>query len=181
MPNEKKIVVRNKDSRVDKILEGGSFPTALASSLRGRLQYAESQTFGRAVALHMESCHARSIGVDSSTLLSQELKNELLWAKEFVSYSPPRVLRAGMSGSRVIIFTDASLSENDTVAGVGMVMLKLVDDQVSKRAFFSERVPPQILTMLQEKTPKVICALELLAAVQAVMVCEKAVHESRTI
>lgn len=148
---------------IDKILEGGSLPTALASSLRGPLQYAESQTFGRAAALHMKSCHARSIGVDSSTLLS---KNELLWAKEFVSYSPPRVFRARMSGSRVIIFTDASLSENDTVAGVGIVMLKLVDDQVSERAFFAERVPPEILTM----TPKVICALELLAAVQAVLV-----------
>ena len=122
---------------------------------------------------------------DNSQVIAEKLleligwrysRKETKWqpfSKNFVSNSPPRVLRAGMSKNKVITFTDAALSEGDTVAGKGMVMLKLVDGKISERAFFSERVPAEIMASLQTKTPKVICALELLAAVQAVMVCER--------
>ena len=60
------VIVGNKPDRVAHIvqeitgiLECGSFPPPVATSLRGRLQFAEGQTFGRAVALHMRSCHLR--------------------------------------------------------------------------------------------------------------------------
>lgn len=62
------IVVKNKKARVeqiccdiDAVLAEGHFPANLASSLRGRLQFAESQTFGRAVSLHMKACHSRAM------------------------------------------------------------------------------------------------------------------------
>ena len=55
----KKIVVCNKPGRIDQvcqdiddILNDARFTVAVASSLRGRLQFAESQTFSRAVSLH---------------------------------------------------------------------------------------------------------------------------------
>lgn len=46
--------------------------------------------------------------------------------------------------------------------------------------FFSDVVPDRVLSELQKDTPKVIAALELMAAIQAVMVCESHIRESRT-
>ena len=64
---EGKVIVRNKESRAEqiyeeitKILQLGTFTRAQAASLRGKLQFAESQTFSRAVALHMRERHARA-------------------------------------------------------------------------------------------------------------------------
>ena len=64
---EGKVIVRNKESRAEqiyeeitKILQLSTFTSAQAASLRGKLQFAESQTFSRAVALHMRECHARA-------------------------------------------------------------------------------------------------------------------------
>lgn len=108
------------------------------------------------------------------------MKHELVWAKEFISNSPPRILHAGMSGCRAVIFTDAFLDDQSRLAGVGMVMYKLSGGKVVDRLFFSEAVPEQVLARLQKDTPKVIAALELMAAIQAVMVCESLVRESRT-
>ena len=46
--------------------------------------------------------------------------------------------------------------------------------------FFSERVPDDVLRALQVKTPKVIAALELLAAVMAVELLQEWMINSRT-
>ena len=183
----KKVLVKNKGSRAEQVCQDidrffleDSFTSAMASTLRGRLQFAESQTFSRAVALHMRSCHARATGADASGDINPSIRNELLWAKEFITESPPRVLRAGMSDDRVVIFTDASLDDEGAEAGVGMVMFQLKKGKVLKKFFFSERVPSDVLRKLQVHTPKVIAALELLAAIQALIVCEECVTESRT-
>ena len=165
----KKIVVCNKPSRieqvcqeVDGILVEGRFTIAAAASLRGKLQFAESQTFSRAVSLHMRECHSRAAGHSSGTDINPAMKRELVWAKEFISNSPPRILHAGMSGCRAVIFTDAFLDDQSRLAGVGMVMYKLSGGKVVDRLFFSEAVPGQVLARLQIDTPKVIAALELM-------------------
>ena len=84
-----------------------------------------------------------------------------------------------MQGDRVLIFTDASLEGDDETAGVGMVAFIWKAGELSHRLFFSEKVPLNILRSLQTHTPKVIAALELLAAVMAVDVLRPHVKGSR--
>lgn len=69
MSKAKKVLVKNRGSRaeqvcndIDRFLREGSFTSAMASTLRGRLQFAESQTFSRAVSVYMRNCHARGTG-----------------------------------------------------------------------------------------------------------------------
>ncbi len=131
------------------------------------------------MSLHMRECHLRASGGRSGADITPDMRRELAWAKDFVNNSPPRILRAGMSGDRTIIFTDAFLDDQDRNAGGGMVMYKMCDGAVVHRCFFSEVVPEQVLKRLQTDTPKVIAALELMAAIQAVMVCERFISESR--
>lgn len=96
------VVVRNKMSRaeqivaeVDAILATGVFSSAAANSLRGRLQVAESQTFGRSIALRMRNCFKRASGALPGALVDQAIREELEWAKKFVCTARPRLLRAG--------------------------------------------------------------------------------------
>eukprot|EP00435_Cladocopium_sp_Y103_P010348 s3380_g2.t1 len=170
-----RIVVRNKPSRVeqirndiDMILQSGRFSTAAAMSLRGRLQFAESQTFGRAVMLHMRTCHQRAVGCVNGNMLTDSMMSELLWAKQFVLSCPPRILKGHVHGDRVLIFTDACLEDSNQIAGVGMVAYVWRGSKVAHKFFFSEKVPPGLLKHLQRDTPRVIAALELMAAVMAI-------------
>lgn len=181
------VLVANKPSKVQQIvsllndiLETGHFPPTVATSLRGRLQFAESQTFGRAVALHMRSCQQRATGAMGGAELDQSMREELLWAKNFVQLSPPRVLKTHIRQNRVLIFTDAALEDDDQNAGVGMVAFVWRSGQLKHRFFFAESVPADVLRDLQVKTPKVIAALELLAAVMAVELLQEWMTNSRT-
>lgn len=61
-----------------------------------------------------------------------------------------------------------------------MVVFQLKKQEIVKKLFFSERVPSHVLEKLQVHTPKVIAALELLAAIQSLIVCEEFLKESRT-
>lgn len=139
------VVVRNKKPRVeqtcndiDAILAEGHFPAALASSLRGRLQFAESQTFGRAVSLHMKACHSRATGSLPGTFISDDLLKELQWAKNFLVNDPPRLLRVANSKTCVVIFTDACLEEDDQTAGIGMVAMKCSGGEVLSKCFLGK-------------------------------------------
>ena len=108
------------------------------------------------------------------------MREELLWAKNFVQLSLPRILKTHVRQNRVLIFTDASLEDDDQNAGVGMVALVWRSGQLKHRFFFSESVPSDVLKDLQVKTPKVIAALELLAAVMAVELLQEWMANSRT-
>lgn len=170
------VVIRNKESRVaqikheiSEIIRSRSFPPAVASSLRGRLQFAESQTFGRAINLFMRACNARATSSHPGNTLDDILLAELKWAQNFIEDDRPRILKVDQSRVKVVVFTDACLEDNDTSAGVGMVALVCQDGRVVKRYFFSERVPSEVFGRLQKNTPKVISGLELMAAVMAVI------------
>ena len=52
-------------------------------------------------------------------LLNPAIVSELEWAKAFVLGAHPRVLCAHSSENKVVIFTDAFLAEDDTLAGIG--------------------------------------------------------------
>eukprot|EP00435_Cladocopium_sp_Y103_P019275 s793_g4.t1 len=184
---EGKIFVRNKPSRVEQIcqeLDGimaeRSFSSGVAASLRGRLQFAESQTFSRAVALHMRTCHQRASGASVGSDVSELMLDEMKWARHFISTAKPRVLQAHVSSRKVLMFTDACLEDEDARAGLGRVAFVMNGNSVVNRYYMSEAVPERVLKSMQHSTPKVIAALELMAAVLGVDLLKEHLSERRT-
>lgn len=122
------VVIRNKESRVtqikheiSEIIRSKLLPPAVASSLRGRLQFAESQSFGRAINLFIETRNARATSSHPGNTVDENILAELRWAQNFIEDDRPRILKVDQSRAKVVIFTDACLEDNDTNAGVGMV------------------------------------------------------------
>ena len=166
------VEVRNKASRVDqlcsdleRVCKTESLSVSQATSIRGKLQFAETHTFGRALASHVKLFNLRASGKRD---VSDELRDEILWIIEFLRHSMPCRLTAGMSQRRLYIFTDAALENYDTCGSVGMVAYFVDHDVIVRRFFFSGIVPSGIMNQWQNETAKVISTLELFAAVYAV-------------
>ncbi|CAE7638477.1 Abcb1a [Symbiodinium sp. CCMP2592] len=169
-----KVKVGNKASRVEQIsgqvaqiLATGRLTVAVAAALRGRLQFAESHMFGRIVRQRMRRFHKRACGSDSSSHINSELRDELEWARDFVRVCRPRYVEAARSATRAVIFTDAALEDNDSVASVGAVIY-LESNDGQRMYHISAAVPEALLRHVQQKSPKVIACLELMAAVATV-------------
>ena len=81
------VKVVNKEPRVAQLLEtiGGFMET-------GRLQFSESQTYGRAVSPHMREVGQRSVGKKAGKHLTAGMVEERTWAKEFLVLAVPRLL-----------------------------------------------------------------------------------------
>ena len=173
------VMVRNKPSRIlqicselDRILHSGCLSISEATSLRGKLQFAETHTFGRVLASHLQMFHKRASGQLSDSVISETMRHELLWIRDFMTEDIPRKLLSGMADYKLCIFTDASLEGSDSHAGVGMVALYVCGGQIQQKFFFSDVVPAWILSLLQCRTPKIISTLELLSAVMAIHLLE---------
>ena len=76
--------MKNKLSRVeqlvaqiDGIVAEGTFTSAAASALRGRLQFAECQTFGRILGLKMKSYNSRSSSALAGNFITSDMLREL--------------------------------------------------------------------------------------------------------
>ena len=168
------VVVRNKESRVlqiceeiDAIMNSANMPPARATSLRGRLQFAETHTFNRILASNLRVFQSRACGKLPGSHLTPEIVKELQWAKEFMVSNKPRTLRVDMATKRILLFTDASLERDDAQGVIGMVAYVMSGDEVEQKYYFSEEVPQGLMRAWQERTPKIIATLELFAAVVA--------------
>ena len=158
------VVVRNKESRVlqtceeiDAIMNSANMPPARATSLRGRLQFAETHTFNRILASNLRVFQSRACGKLPGSHLTPEI---------MVS-NKPRTLRVDMATKRILLFTDASLERDDAQGVIGMVAYVMSGDEVEQKYYFSEEVPQGLMRAWQERTPKIIATLELFAAVVA--------------
>ena len=181
------IRVANKESRVAQLLEvienllqSGAMTEAEAATLRGRLQFAESQTYGRAVSLHMREVGQRSVGKKAGKHLTAGMVDELNWAKEFLQNDTPRLLQAHTSERKLVIFTDAALESDDEVGSLGLVAFWVEQGRICRKYFFSEVVPTHIMLHFQKETKKVIAGLELLAGVLALYLLGKIHSMCRT-
>ena len=159
------VVVRNKASRVlqvsaeiESILQKGSFPPKAASSLRGKLQFAEAHTFSRILSSNLRAFQNRATGKDAGESINAALRLELEWA---LQSNRPRTLRCDMDSSRLVIFTDASLEGSDTCRGIGMVAVHVVGGVACEKCFFSDVFPPSLLSKWQSRSKKIIASLEL--------------------
>eukprot|EP00435_Cladocopium_sp_Y103_P039589 s268_g10.t1 len=156
-----KFLVKNKASRVSQIVESvgkilveQSLSSKAAAALRGRLQFAESQTFGRALAANLKAFSARAAGQLAGNHITPELTLELEWILNFLQLARPRELCAGMQSQKVVIFTDAALEDHDRQGSVGMVAFVVKNEKVVAKFFFSERVPSELMRKIQSKTLK---------------------------
>lgn len=98
-------------------------------------------------------------GVDS------EMKAEIDWIRRFLQTASPRRLLAGMSERRLCIFTDAALENYDCDGSIGMVAYFVEAGVTSRRFFFSDSVPKEVMKMWQTNTGKIIATLEYHLAV----------------
>ena len=169
------ITVKNKLSRVHQILSEltdvlrkGELTIARAVSLRGKLQFAETHTFGRVLAAHLKHFNRRASGQFSGGEVTAELRSEIDWIRMFLQEDCPRQLRTGMSDRKLCIFTDASLEDDGARGGVGMSAFYVEGNKVLKSYFFSDIVPASVMKIWQVNTPRIIATLELFAAVWAV-------------
>ena len=165
------IIVRNKAQRVQQvldevseILQSQALSAGRAMALRGRLQFMESQVFGRLLSANLRVFQDRATGKLAGHFLTDTLKDELLWIQDFLRMDAPRVLKAGMSEDRFLIFTDAALESADSAGSIGMVAYHMSGIRCLRKVFFSDVVPPEILGLMQKRTLKVISTLELAAS-----------------
>ena len=77
----------------------------------------------------------------------------------------PRVLKADMNNVKLVVFTDASLEEGDSLGRIGLVAYLVIGGEISSKFFFSDIVPRDIMRAWQTRTHKIISTLELWAAV----------------
>ncbi|CAK9007681.1 Uncharacterized protein SCF082_LOCUS9564 [Durusdinium trenchii] len=135
------VSISNTKKRIDElteaivgILDKGGMSRAQAMSLRGRMQFASAQIWGRSSKLCLSAVSAHAHG-DSDWVLKPQTITAL---KHFlISLEDPKPRRIGKeSGRQWFIFTDASFQPNDSEwpCGIGGV---LYDDEGNEVSAFS--------------------------------------------
>jgi hypothetical protein len=88
------------------VLAEGSFSATLAASLRGKLQFMESATFGNAArGAYRVFRHADTV---AHKLLNREDRETLHWLVAWLDYAPPRLVSPGFQGKPLLLFSDGA-------------------------------------------------------------------------
>ena len=146
-----------------------------AERLRGRLQFASGQLFGRGLRNHFRhlSEHIRS----GRKSLSVDVVNALTSIKSHVEQNIPRRV-SGKLSDYVHIYVDASFEPNG-FSGLGGVMYASTGECLG---FFSEKVDDDLLSrILAEDQKTVIQELEALALLMAVVTFKEWLSERRAV
>ena len=93
------------------------------SSLKGRLQFAEGQIFGRRGFMHMKLIGERALG-EGKAELDQNLRDSLVYMRDRVVNGPPRKVETRLANTW-FLYTDACYEANHPswVAGLGGVLV----------------------------------------------------------
>jgi len=156
--SDPKIIVRNKVTRIEEIcqdidsyFETGSMTPSQATTLRGRLVFSNSQTYGRkgALAYYHLGLIANMPG-NPWIPLGTKLRWPLQWWKEQVAGCKPRTIRTGQQRSPLYLFTDGSCDPDETSptgikAAYGAV---LYDPEDSTLETFGRDIGPELLRIL---------------------------------
>ena len=121
----REVEICNKIGRVKSITEDlqkfidGVQPVGFkeALSIRGRLTYAEGQTFGRVLA-PTSRVLSKWVQRRSTAPVDEELKRALIHARDYLASAGPRQLRPQCTEPPVIIFTDGACETSTTIGGV---------------------------------------------------------------
>ena len=168
------IKVQNKKTRVeetvqflDKMIEEKRFVVEEMPSKLGKLQYAETQLWGRSGRLALADMrHAASLGKSTVNLDERACKAVML-LREKILYGKPRTLSISKKERPVILFTDGSLEyeHGKPVAQIGGVCIF----PFGRVEIFGATVPTNLLLEWTENGEKehVIGLVELYAVLVA--------------
>lgn len=154
--------VRELSELLAEITSTKTLKRADGERLRGRLQFASGQLFGRKARNNLRSlskhiASGRHSLDDSTSTAVEELRDQLL-------ANAPRIITGPMS-DHVHIYVDASF-DLDGYSGVGGVMYSSTG---TVEAFFSEQVPRSfLLSVMQTDQQTMIQELEMLALLIAI-------------
>ena len=143
---------------IDEVIKTGSLSKMDALRLRGRMQFAAGQIFGRLAKKVLAVITGHAYGSHSSRV-SPEVVSSLALYRDLLKVDVPRELRVG-SGKSFILFTDASFEPDhpEWQAGLGGVLCTS-DGAIVQ--FFSVHMPPQLREKLNvSKKKKIIFELE---------------------
>ena len=139
------IVVSNKAERVEddvstisELLRIGRAAPSAARRLRGRLQYAGSQTFGRCGAFANRSLRDLAEGRGGSRALMPLEEAGLRWWAEFLAAARPREISVREPRRPIVILTDGAVEDTVSVGGV------FIDRDTGKFEFFGAEVPQDV-------------------------------------
>ena len=171
--SQAEVYISNTASRVseltkeiDSVLEAGKLRRTLGNKLRGRMQFAENQVFGRlnrrCLKAISEHCVVGSEKLNHQTMvLLEEFKRAL-------SVSKPRTISAKLCDTWLIFtdaFYDAALEPNSGAGGVIVSPTGYIEE------YFSEPVEEQLSVMMGHGTKgTIIFEAELLALWAAVKI-----------
>ena len=166
-----KLTVSNKTSRitsleamVDEVCSGTSVGGALLASLKGRLMYAATHTFGR-VALMAVKLLSKLLRAGGPVLLQEHDKRLIRQCFEMIRDARPRVIQVCDVVSPIIIFTDGACEQQGNLVTYGAVLIDTMD---GSKQVFGEEVPRQILeTWKRGNKEQVVGQAEILPVVVA--------------
>jgi hypothetical protein len=139
--------VRNKPSRVealtaeiDMYVQEQKLSRAGTESLRGKLRYATSQTFGRCggLALNLLGRH-----LDARVAWSDNAAIALTWFRAFLNQAAPRLVKPQTRFGHAVIFTDAACEDDGARVTAGAVLWR---PNQANLEFLSYEVPGHIAT-----------------------------------
>ena len=161
---------------IEEILTSGTLSRASALRVRGRLQFASGQLFGRIArgALQSVTTHAYST---KTPKISPELVHALQLHKSLLEHGRPRTLKTG-SHPTFYIFADASYEPAGAGNACGLGAVLVSQDGV-KLSFFSASPPSSLLEKLQIAERKtIIFECELLAIYCALVIWQNEIRQS---
>ena len=155
---------KNTDKRTSElaeVLKVGGLTTHEANRLRGRMQFADGQLFGRSSKLCLKALSDHATKTGTFKLTEQACRDIERFICFLTKGAPRRVSR--VSGDPWIVLTDACFDES--LCGIGGV---LVGPDGCYREFFSARLQPlQLKALGAESRRTVIFEAELLAVLVA--------------
>lgn len=159
---------------IEKILGSGNLPAAEALSLRGRMQFAHSQLWGRSSKLCLNAVTSHAYATNGSKI-DEVLIHHLNAFKSFLMKSRPREVTATWA-TPMFVFTDASFNpeDKDWPCGLGGVLLDPWGNQLSALKFGLNNEDLQTLGFPGKST--VIFEAELLALLVCFTVWKKQLH-----
>ena len=166
------------DSRSE-ILSASSCTRKHLLSLKGRLQFAEGQIFGRRSFMRMKLIGERALG-EGKAELDQALRDSLVYMRDRVINGPPRQVMTRLANTW-FLYTDACYEADHPswVAGLGGVLVSWGGKPVS---FFSFKCTEGILQRLNRThLLNPIYLLEGLAAILGLRVWTSLIRGSRIV
>jgi hypothetical protein len=174
-PAERQLLVGNKPARVEALLsqlasalESGEVSHTWLEEVRGKLQFAAGQVFGRAGVWALAELSSAARGCRSRVPVSGGLLAALVWLRDVLLPAPPRNVPLRDLGPPVLIFTDGACEPQLPLSDRASCGAVLWDLQDGIKQFFGTKVPARLVARwVADGKAQVIAQAELLPVLLA--------------